>query len=84
MRFRPFTSQKAGNRIDQYSSSYAIDGNLLSDGQHTYTYDAENRITSVNRQSTTCTTRRACASRKLSSGRIVVRRLHSRKRQHTT
>src|SRR5580658_1153322 len=34
------------NRIDGYS--YDADGNLLSDGVNAYTYDAENRITSVN------------------------------------
>src|SRR5581483_11714172 len=33
------------NRMDGYS--YDAAGNLLSDGLHTYTYDAENRITAV-------------------------------------
>ena len=33
-------------RIDGYS--YDADGNLLNDGQNTYTYDAEGRVKSVN------------------------------------
>jgi RHS repeat-associated protein len=33
------------NRMDSYS--YDAAGNLLNDGAHTYTYDAENRITQV-------------------------------------
>ena len=47
------------NNLNQYSSvlniehgtlsnySYTADGNLLSDGRRTYTWDAKNRLTSV-------------------------------------
>jgi RHS repeat-associated protein len=40
----------ANNRMDGYS--YDAAGNLLSDGSHSYTYDAENRITQVDGGST--------------------------------
>jgi RHS repeat-associated protein len=45
-----FTFSGNNNRIDQYSSNYDADGNLKGDGVHTYTYDAENRITTLNGQ----------------------------------
>ena len=50
-----FTGNNPGNpqnnnRIDGYS--YDAAGNLLSDGVHSYTYDAENRITKVDNGST--------------------------------
>lgn len=45
-----FTFTGNNNRIDQFSSSYDADGNLLSDGQHSYTYDAENRIVALDGQ----------------------------------
>jgi len=40
------TFSGANNRIDGYS--YDAAGNLLSDGNHVFTYDAENRIIQVN------------------------------------
>jgi len=43
-----FTFTGNNNRIDQYSSNYDADGNLLKDANNTYTYDAENRIATVN------------------------------------
>ena len=45
-----FTFTGNNNRID--GLSYDADGNLLSDGQHAYTYDAENRIVTINGQPT--------------------------------
>jgi RHS repeat-associated protein len=36
------------NRIDQYINNYDQDGNLLKDANSSYTYDAENRIATVN------------------------------------
>jgi RHS repeat-associated protein len=41
------------NHIDQYSGNYDAVGNLLNDGSHSYLYDAENRIVSVDGGATT-------------------------------
>ena len=45
----PWSSQltilASNNRLSGYS--YDASGNLLNDGNHTYTYDAENRVTTV-------------------------------------
>jgi len=45
------TFSGANNRMDGYS--YDADGNVLNDGVHSYAYDAENRIISVDGGSTT-------------------------------
>jgi RHS repeat-associated protein len=41
------------NHIDQYSANYDAVGNLLNDVSHSYQYDAENRIVSVDGGATT-------------------------------
>ena len=43
-----FTFTGNNNRIDQYSSNYDANGSQLKDANNTYTYDAENRLSSVN------------------------------------
>jgi len=45
------TFSGANNRMDGYS--YDADGNVLNDGVHSYAYDAENRIISVDGGATT-------------------------------
>ncbi|MHB8756226.1 MAG: RHS repeat protein [Candidatus Acidiferrales bacterium] len=45
------TFSGANNRMDGYS--YDADGNVLNDGAHSYAYDAENRIISVDGGATT-------------------------------
>jgi RHS repeat-associated protein len=45
-----YTSSGGNNRMDGYS--YDAAGNLLNDGNHSYAYDAENRVISVDTGST--------------------------------
>ena len=47
-----FTFNGNSNQIDRLINNYDADGNLLNDGNHSYAYDAENRIISMNGQST--------------------------------
>ena len=37
----------ANNRMDQYAGNYDASGDLLNDGNHCFTYDAEGRMTTV-------------------------------------
>jgi len=48
------TFSQTTNRMDGYS--YDTAGNLLNDGNHTYTYDAENRIVQVDGSAGYCST----------------------------
>ncbi len=49
----PSYSFDANNRVIGSSMTYDAAGNITSDGSHTYTYDAENRIASVDSGATT-------------------------------
>ena len=48
----PQTAVNTNNQITSTGYSYDASGNLLSDGTHTYKYDAENRITAVDNGAT--------------------------------
>ncbi len=48
------SSPQNNNRMDGYS--YDAAGNLLNDGNHTYFYDAENRLTQVDGSAAYCST----------------------------
>ncbi|HSY36319.1 MAG TPA: RHS repeat-associated core domain-containing protein [Acidobacteriaceae bacterium] len=66
-----FTFSGNNNRIDQYSTNYDADGNLKADGVNTYTYDAENRINTVNGQATYLYDAEGTRVAKLGSGGAV-------------
>jgi len=66
-----FTFSANNNRIDQFSSNYDADGNLLSNGTSTYTYDAENRIVTLNGEPTYIYDAEGTRVAKLSTGGAV-------------
>jgi YD repeat-containing protein len=49
---QPQYSYNANNRITTSGYTFDAAGNIINDGSHTYTYDAENRIVKVDSGST--------------------------------